>query len=250
MASYWPFDLSVGLYRQNPTGVSRMLSIRISVVRMKIATVGAGLLILSLGSLGGCSGNSVKSAWQPGVRPPQFSRILIVGISTDFSQRCSFEYALASQFQGSSTIPIASCDTLMPKDPLTRANIERVVAATHADAVLTSAVVTVQMGSEQGNTRDTRGTSYYQVTGVGYVTGELGYYGVPVAFVQLDTTKSIPQITGSVHIVTKLFDANDAKLLYTLNSETTSDDAQSTSSSIETITGEIGSKFHRDGIIH
>jgi hypothetical protein len=220
-------------------------------VRMKNSSVGAGLLILSIAWLSACSGNSVKSAWQqPGPRPPPFSRILIVGISTDFTQRCSFEYSLASQFQGSSTTPIASCDTMMPKEPLTRANIERVVAATHADAVLTSAVVTIQMGSEQGNSRDTRGTSYYQVTGVGYVTGELGAYGIPVAFVQLDTTKPLPQITGSVHIITKLFDANDAKLLYTLDSETKSDDIQSTSSAIETITGEIGDKLHRDGIIH
>jgi hypothetical protein len=218
---------------------------------MKNSSVGAGLLILSIAWLSACSGNSVKSAWQqPGPRPPPFSRILIVGISTDFTQRCSFEYSLASQFQGSSTTPIASCDTMMPKEPLTRANIERVVAATHADAVLTSAVVTIQMGSEQGNSRDTRGTSYYQVTGVGYVTGELGAYGIPVAFVQLDTTKPLPQITGSVHIITKLFDANDAKLLYTLDSETKSDDIQSTSSAIETITGEIGDKLHRDGIIH
>ena len=218
---------------------------------MKNASIGVGLLILSMTWLGGCSGNSVKSAWQqPGPPPPSFSRILIVGISTDFTQRCNFEYSLASQFQGSSTTPIASCDTMMPKEPLTRANIERVVAATHADAVLTSTVVTVQVGSQQGDSRDTRGTSYYQVTGVGYVTGDLGAYGVPVAFVQVDTTKPIPQITGSVHIVTKLFDVNDAKLLYTLDSETKSDDIQSTSSAIETITGDIGSKLRRDGIIH
>ncbi len=228
-----------------------MLGIGISFLRMKSASVGAGALILGMAGLVGCSGNSVKSAWQqPGAQTSQFSRILIVGISTDFTQRCNFEYSLASQFQGSSTIPIASCDTMRPKEALTRANIERVVAATHADAVLTSTVVTLQMGSEHGNSRDTRGTSYYQVTGVGYVTGDLGYYGVPVAFVQLDTTKSIPQITGSVHVLTKLFSANDAKLLYTLDSKTTSDDIQSTSSSIETITGEIGAKLHRDGIIH
>jgi hypothetical protein len=241
----------LGLDRLKLIWVSRMLSTRICILRLKNTSVGAGLLILSLAWLVGCSGDSVKSAWQqPGPRPPPFSRILIVGISTDFTQRCSFEYSLASQFQGSSTTPIASCDTLMPKDALTRANIERVVAATHADAVLTSTVVTVQMGSEQGNTRDTRGTSYYQVTGVGWVTGDLGAYGVPVAFVQLDTTKPIPQITGSVHILTKLFDVNDAKLLYTLDSETKSDDVQSSSSAIETITGEIGAKLHRDGIIH
>jgi hypothetical protein len=227
-----------------------MLSIGIRLVRMKNASVGTALLILSMAWLGGCSGNSVKSAWQQsGPRPPPFSRILIVGISTEFTQRCAFEFSLASQFQGSSTTPIVSCNSMMQKDALTRANIERVVAATHADAVLTSTVVTMQMGSQQGNTRDTRGTSYYKVTGVGYVTGDLGAYGVPVAFVQLDTTKPIPQITGSVHIITKLFDVNDAKLLYTLDTETKSDDIQSTSSTIDTITGQIGDKLHRDGVI-
>ena len=76
-----------------------------------------------------------------------------------------------------------------------------------------------------------------------------GAYGVPVAFVQLDTTKPIPQITGSVHIITKLFDVNDAKLLYTLDTETKSDDIQSSSSTIDTITGQIGDKLHRDGVI-
>ena len=41
-----------------------MLSIGIRLVRMKNASVGAALLILSMAWLGGCSGNSVKSAWQ------------------------------------------------------------------------------------------------------------------------------------------------------------------------------------------
>jgi len=136
------------------------------------------------------------------------------------------------------------------KDALTRANIERVVGATHADAVLTSAVVTMQMGSKQGNNRDTRGTSYYKVTDYGWVTDDLGDYGVPVAFLQLDTSNPTTQITGSVHILTKLFDVKDAKLLYTLDTETKSDDFQSSSSSIETITGQIGDKLRRDGVIH
>ena len=52
---------------------------------------------------------------------------------------------------------------MKPKEPLTRANIERVVAAVHADAVLTTAVVTVKVGTQEGYT-----SPYYQVTGVGY----------------------------------------------------------------------------------
>jgi hypothetical protein len=218
-------------------------------VHTKYASVGSGLLILSMAWLAGCSGNSVKSNWL-GPTHPAFSRILIVGVSTDFDTRCNFEFAMASQFQGSSTVPIVSCNTMMPKDLLTRANIERVAVSTHADAVLTSTVVTVKLGSQQGNTLDTRGTSYYQVTGVGYVTGALGAYGIPVAFLQLETTQPIPQLTGDIHILTKLFDARDATLLYTLDTQTKSSDIQSTGIVIDTITAQIEDRLHRDGVIH
>jgi hypothetical protein len=228
-----------------------MLNIEICLEKIRNRFGGSVILILSMAWLGGCSGNSVKSAWQQPDRPTSpFSRILILGISANFTQRCAFEYSLASQFQGSSTMPISSCDSMTPADKLTRANIERVVAATHADAVLTSAVVTMQMGSKQGNDMDTRGRDYYKVTDYGWVTDEMGDYGVPVDFVQLDTTTPLTQITGSVHILSKLFDVKGAKLLYTQDTETKSDDFQSTASSIETVTSQIGNKLRRDGVIH
>lgn len=214
-------------------------------VPKKIAPVGPALLILGV-ALAGCVGNSssVKGAWQ--VSPhPSFSRILIVGVSTNFDQRCAFEFSMASQFSGSSTLPIASCNTMMPKDPLTRANIERLVAAQRADAVLTTAVVTVQLGSQAGYT-----IPYYQVVGQGYVTGPMGEYGVPLAFVQLDSTQSLPKVTGEVHLLTKLFDARDATLLYSADTRAKSDDIQSSSTAIESLTGQIGDRLRKDGVIH
>ena len=214
-------------------------------VHMKYASIATTLLILSVAGLSGCVGSSgsVKGAWQ--VSPhPSFSRILIVAVSTDFDQRCSFEFSLASQFSGSSTLPIASCNTMMPKDQLTRANIEHVVAAQHADAVLTTAIVTVQLGSQAGYT-----IPYYQVVGQGYVTGPMGEYGVPVAFVQLESTQSIPKVTGEVHLLTKLFDARDATLLYSADTRAKSDNIQSSSTAIATITGAIGDRLRRDGVI-
>jgi hypothetical protein len=217
---------------------------------MKNTFAGAVLPILTVAWLAGCSGNSVKSSWQQPGPPTAFSRILIVGISANFTQRCAFEFSLASQFQGSSTTPIVSCNSMTEKDALKRANIEQVVAATHADAVLTSAVVAMQIGSKQGNNRDTRGTSYYKVSEYGWITSDMGDYGIPVAFVDLDRTTPTTQITDSVHILTKLFNVNDAKLLYTLDTETKSQDFESTASSIETITGQIGDKLRRDGVIH
>jgi hypothetical protein len=215
-------------------------------VHVKHASVESTLLILGVAWLSGCAGNaSVKGAWQQSAPHPSFSRVLIVGINTNFDQRCAFEFSMASWFSGSSTLPIVSCNSMMPKDPLTRANIERVVAAEHADAVLTSAIVTLQVGSQAGYT-----IPYYQVTGVGYVTGPMGEYGVPVAFVQLESTTSMPTISGDIHIITKLFDTHDATLVYTLDMQAKSDDIQSSSTAVETITGLIAGRLRRDGVIH
>src|SRR5271169_1061525 len=158
----------------------RMRTTRPRLMHMKYVSVASTALVLSVAWLAGCAGSSssVKGAWQQPAPHPSFSRVLLVGVSTNFDQRCAFEFAMASQFSGSSTLPLVSCNTMMPKDPLTRANIERVVAELHADAVLSSAVVTVQLGSQAGYT-----IPYYQVVGQGYVTGPIGEYGVPVAFV-------------------------------------------------------------------
>jgi nitrate/nitrite transporter NarK len=153
---------------------------------------------------------------------------------------------MASQFSGSSTVPVVSCNTMLPKEPLTRANIERVVAATNADAVLTTAVVTMQLAKGQGYT----GMPYYQVEGVGYVTGPVGAYGVPVAFVQLETPPHIPTITGDIHLITKLFDTHDAALVYTLDTRAKTDDLQSDPVAIDTITEIIAGRLRHDGVIH
>jgi hypothetical protein len=216
------------------------------------ASVGSTLLILGVAWLSGCAANSsVKGAWQESApQHPSITRVLIVGISVNFTQRCAFEWSMASQIASDSTKVFVSCDTMMPNDPLTRANIERVAASDQADAVLTSAVVSMQMGGHQGNTADTRATPYYQVTGEGYVTGDLGAYGVPVAFVQLESTPSIPMITGDIHVLTKLFKAPGATLIYTMDTEAKSDDIQSSSSAIESITALIGDRLRRDGVIH
>jgi hypothetical protein len=214
-------------------------------VHKKYASESA-LLVLSVAWLSGCAGSdSVRSAWQTSGPRPSFSRVLIVGISTDFNQRCDFEFALSSQFSGNSPQPIVSCNSMTPTDPLTAANIERVAASVHADAVLTTAVVTVQMSEQKGEP-----IPYYQVTGQGYVTGPLGAYGVPVAFVQLETATPLPTITGDIHLRTKLFDTKDATLVYSLDTQATENALQSTSSTMETLTGLIGDRLHRDGVIH
>jgi hypothetical protein len=206
----------------------------------------SALLLLSVAWLSGCaSSGSARSAWQTSASHPSFSRILIVGVSTDFNQRCDFEFAMSSQFSGNSPQPIVSCNSMTPTDPLTGANIERVAAAVHADAVLTTAVVSVQMSEQKGEP-----IPYYQITGQGYVTGPLGAYGVPVAFVQLESTTPLPTITGDIHLMTKLFDTKDATLVYSIDTQAKDDALQSTSSTMETLTGLIGDRLHRDGVIN
>jgi hypothetical protein len=213
---------------------------------MNYASVGSALLILSFAYLSGCAvSSSVKSAWQGPAPHPSFSRVLIVGVSTDFTQRCAFEFSMASQFSGSSTDALVSCNVMMPKEPLTRENIERVIAAQHADAVLTTAVVTMQFSEQQNGVMP-----YYQVTGVGYVTGALGAYGVPVAFVQLESIPTIPTVTGEIHLLTKLFNTKDATMVYTLDTQAKSDNLQSDSVATDTITGLIADRLRRDGVIH
>ena len=216
-------------------------------VHVKYATARSILLILSAAWLSGCAGSSssVKSAWQVPAPHPVFARILIVGISTDFNQRCAYEFSMASWFSGTSSQPVVSCNSMTPSDQLTRANIERVVLAQHVDAVLTSAIVTFQVSEQAGYK-----IPYYQVTGVGYATGPLGEYGVPVAFVQLASVKTLPTVTGDVHILTKLFDTRDATLVYTLDTQTKTNDLQSTGTGVDTITALISAPLLRDGVIH
>jgi hypothetical protein len=214
---------------------------------MRYSSVESTLLMVGVVCLAGCTtSSSVKGAWQQSTPNRSYSRILLVGISTNFDQRCSFEFSMASQFSGSSTVPLVSCNTMMPKEPLTRQNIEQLVVSQHADAVLTTAVVTMQMAKGQGYT----GMPYYQVEGVGYVTGPVGAYGVPVAFVQLETPPHIPTITGDIHLITKLFDTHDATLVYTLDTRAKTDDLQSDPVATDTITAIIAARLRHDGVIH
>ena len=229
-----------------------MRSIGLGLVQMKNTAVGSMILILGSGWLCGCAtSSSATGAWQTSAPGHQaVKKVLIVGISADFTQRCAFEWSMASQINTGSTLAFTSCDSMMSKDPLTRANIEKVVASDQVDAVLTTAVVSMQLGGQKGNTRDTRATPYYQITGQGFVTGDLGYYGVPVAFVKLDTTPSITLLTGNIHVVTKVFETNDATLIYAMDTEAKSENIQSSSTGMDTITALIANRLRRDGVIH
>ncbi len=126
----------------------------------------ACLLLTATVWLAGCAGVSVKSAWQSGVPHDQtFARVLIVGVSPNYNVRCAFESVFASQLRSASTTVFSSCSAMNSAEPLTRENIERVVASVHADAVLATRLVSLNSGQQVGGSSDTRGDRALQVDG-------------------------------------------------------------------------------------
>src|SRR3974390_2813146 len=76
--------------------------------------------------LAGCA-VQVQSNWQDKASHDQtFKKVLVVGMSPNFTQRCDFEFSLVSHIRSSAVTPIASCDLMTSKDELTRENIVRV----------------------------------------------------------------------------------------------------------------------------
>ncbi|HEY2808968.1 MAG TPA: hypothetical protein VGI91_09250 [Steroidobacteraceae bacterium] len=203
------------------------------------------LVALAAGAwLSGCAGISAKGTWEDGVPHQTFSRVLVVGVSPNRNLRCAFESTLASQLKSESTTVIQSCDQMNSKEELTRQNIERVVASVHADAVLATRLVSMQAGEREGRSNDTRGDSRYKATDFAY-----GAYGMPVTYAEFQTAPPLSAITSSVHVVTKVYDTRDGKLLYTLDTATKAQEVDSTEATLMTITIPTAQRLRRDGLV-
>jgi hypothetical protein len=75
----------------------------------------------------------VRGEWQPHVdRSQQFQRLLVVGVSPNYSQHCAFECAMTASLRSAGVEATASCAKRSSKDPLTRQAIEKIVATTVA----------------------------------------------------------------------------------------------------------------------
>ena len=133
---------------------------------------------------------------------------------------------------------------MKPAEPLTRENIERVVASVHADAVLATRLVSLKPGQQVGGSNDTRGDALYKSTDFGY-----GAYGMRVTTVEFQTAPPLERITDSIHVVTRLYATRDATLLYTLDTETKSQEIDSTEATLITITAPTADRLRRDGLI-
>jgi hypothetical protein len=207
-------------------------------------TMSLGLLALTV-ALWGCSGVSVKGTWQDGApRGHTYSRLLVIGVSPDRDLRCGFESTFASQLVSATTTVISSCDQMSAKEKLTRENVERVVAAVHADAVLATHLASASYAHGQGNTSDMRGDSVYKVDDFAY-----GAYGMPVAEVDFETAPPLTSITSSLHVITKLYDTHGGTLVYTIDTVTKSQEIDSTQDTMMTIAAPTASRLRRAGLI-
>jgi len=206
----------------------------------------ASLSLLTLAVwLCGCSGVSVKGQWQDGAPHNQtYSRLLVIGVSPDRDLRCAFEATFASQLKSASTTVITSCEKMSAKEPLTRENVERAAASVHADAVLATRLVSMNMGHGQGNSDDMRGDSVYKATDFAY-----GAYGMPVTYVDFQTAPPLQSLTSSLHVVTKLYETHGATLIYTIDTVTKSQEIDSTEATLVTITAPTADRLRRAGLV-
>jgi len=213
--------------------------------------------LLLLGAwLCGCGATaSVKGTWQ-GAAPhnQSFKRVLVIGVTPNYTQRCGFEWALASQLKSDSTVAIVSCDSMTSKDPLTRENVERVVASTQADAVLTTHLLAMKLGSQEGGGgSDTRGGAYYKAIDSGWTSvyaGGYGVYDLPVVYGEFQTAPTITTINGAVTLQSKVFETHTASLVYTMDTEAKSKDIESGSSAALGVAAPMANRLRKDGLIH
>ena len=207
--------------------------------------------ITALGSLAltiwlcGCSGVSVKGSWQDGAsRNQTFTRLLVIGVSPDRDLRCAFESTFASELGSASTTVITSCAKMSAKEPLTAENVERVAAAVNADAVLATRLVSSKTGQGEGNSTDMRGNSVYKATDFAY-----GAYGMPVTYVDFQTAPPLQSFKRSLHVSTSVYETHGAKLIYTVDTITKSQEIDSTEATLTSITGPTADRLRRVGLI-
>jgi hypothetical protein len=195
----------------------------------------------------GCSGVSVKGTWQDGAsRHQTYKRLLVIGVSPNRDLRCAFESTFGSQLVSASTTVISSCDQMKANEPLNRENVERVVASVQADAVLATSLISSAYGHGQGSTNDMRGDSVYKVDDFNFAYGA---YGMPVATLDFQTAPPLTSITSSLNVVTKFYDTRGAKLVYTIDTVTKSQEIDSTADTLMTIAAPTADRLRRDGLI-
>jgi hypothetical protein len=216
--------------------------------RFQAARLGVACAIAAL-CLAGCTGKtSVRSNWIDNAsRSQTFSHLLVVGVTPDFGPRCNFEFWMVRDLRSQGIHADASCSSMTKEEPLSRAAIERIVATLHSDGVLAVSLVSAAWRTKQGGSYDTRSSGQYKYVASGYDTGFYGVYGLPVDYYQFKTQPSITNARGQAHVLTKLYDTRDARLVYTIDIKVR--DIESSQLGLATITPAIAERLRRDGLI-
>jgi hypothetical protein len=211
--------------------------------------VGLALGVAAVALLAACTGRpSVKSTWSEGnSRNLTFTRLLVVGVSPDYTQRCNFEYWLVRDLRSNKLAADPSCNYMSKDEPLSREGIERLVATLHSDGVLATRMVASDWLTKEGGSRDTRSTGSYKYVASGYDTGFYGVYGVPVDYYQFKTLPSIMNSQGAGHIITKLYETHGAAVVYTIDTKVK--DVESGQLGLAMVTPSIADRLRRDRLI-
>jgi hypothetical protein len=217
--------------------------------RSACVTAAAMFLMAGLSGLAGCSSQpSSSGAWTEGSKRGQaYQRVLIVGVSPNINQRCPFERFLATRVKANGTVAIVSCDAMDHKAPLSPEAVKAAVAAQKADAVIATNLVSKQWGVEEGGERDTRGGGMYKATDTGYMTNWYGAYGMPVVYGEFQTQSSIDTLQSDARVQTRVFDAQSATLVYSM--DTKARGVSSPGAGLAAVTTEITDKLRKSGLI-
>ncbi len=222
---------------------------------LRIALV--ALTVAGTTGLAACAGRVVADgAWQKdAVRGQAYQRILVVALSPDYNARCAFEWSMVGVLKSEHTDAMPSCSRLKSDDQLSRENIVRVVTDTGADAVLTTILVEKTYETQDGGSRDTRGTAGYKATGselgtaYGYGPYSYGAYGVPVTVIygQFVTTAPLTSLSSNVAVTSMLYEAKAGSAVYSVAVK--AGDLHGRDSALATITPTIAGKLRQDGLI-
>jgi hypothetical protein len=214
-----------------------------------LLAIPAGLLL----ALAGCADQAhVSGGWADGAsRSQSYSRIIVLGISPNIDERCSFEFVLASKLRSEVVEAVPSCYVVAEKEPLTKESIAQAVDSQQADAVVATMLVAEDWSLEEGTDRDTRGGEYFKATGVGYVPvygpGFWDLYGVPAVYGQF---KSLPPLTtakGEIKVKTQVWETRGPSAVYTM--ETSVKNLESTDVALLSIAAPIADRLKRSGLV-
>ena len=201
-------------------------------------------LILATAGLAGCT-QSIRAtgAWTEGAtRPQTFRKLLVVGVSPDYNQRCNFEWVLATKLRSETVEAITSCSLMKADVQLSRESIEPVIKSSGADGVVATRLVTSGGSLKQGGTSDTRGSAMYKATDMGY-----GYYGMPVVYGDFAASRPIIELESTFDVVTQVYETRGASPVYSLKTTGKSRDAINIIR--EDISSAIAERLRQDGLI-